>query len=85
MPVTSTEMNTKDLVGFAYNPNVPKASDVVERLLDALKLRNTSWVASTEELGVTEETLARTRVLVTAGGDGTILRAARVVAWKQRL
>ncbi len=80
MPVTATDMNTKDLVGFAYNPNVPKASEVVERLLDALKLRNTSWVASTEELGVTEETLVRTRVLITAGGDGTILRAARVVA-----
>ncbi len=27
-----------------------------------------------------DDTLARTRVLVTAGGDGTILRAARVVA-----
>ena len=33
MPVTATDMNTRDMVGFAYNPNVSKASDVVERLL----------------------------------------------------
>ena len=59
---------------------LPKASDVVERLLDALQLRENSWVASIEALDVSEEMLARTLVVVTAGGDGTILRAARVVA-----
>lgn len=73
-------MQNRDLVGFAYNPKLRKAAGVVERLLDTLQLRDSSWVASTEGLDVTEETLARTRVLVTAGGDGTILRAARVVA-----
>ena len=75
-----TEMSARDLVGFAYNPKLRKAADVVERLLDVLQLRDSSWVASSEALDVAEQTLARTRVLVTAGGDGTILRAARVVA-----
>jgi NAD+ kinase len=73
-------MSARDLVGFAYNPTAPKAESVVERLLDVLQLRDSSWVASTESLELAEETLARTRVLITAGGDGTILRAARVVA-----
>jgi NAD+ kinase len=73
-------MSARDLVGFAYNPKLQKAADVVERLLDVLQLRGRSWVASAEGLDVADETLARTRVLVTAGGDGTILRAARVVA-----
>ena len=73
-------MQNRDLVGFAYNPKVRRAADVVERLLDVLQLRDSSWVAPTEALDVSEEALVRTRVLVTAGGDGTILRAARVVA-----
>ncbi len=73
-------MSTRDLVGLVYNPNVPKAAGMVDRLLDTRLLRDNSWAASIEAFDVAEDTLLRTRVLITAGGDGTILRAARVVA-----
>jgi NAD+ kinase len=73
-------MPDTNLIGFAYNPLVPQAADLVTSLIDSLDLKDSSWVASTGQLDVPAETLARTSVVVTCGGDGTILRVARVVA-----
>ncbi len=73
-------MPDRNLTGFAYNPLVPQAADLVASLVDSLDLKDSSWVAPTGQFDVAEETLARTSVVVTCGGDGTILRVARVVA-----
>ena len=71
-------MPDRDLVGFVYNPRLPRAADLVASLVHSLGLEGSSWVASAAELDVAGEKLADTSVIVTAGGDGTILRAVRV-------
>ena len=73
-------MPEKKLVGFAYNQLLPRAEELVASLIDSLNLRESSWVAPAGDLQVGEEALSSTSAVVTAGGDGTILRVARVVA-----
>lgn len=73
-------MSDRNLVGFAYNPLVAQSADVVDSLVKSLDLQDTSWVAPAGELDVAKETLTNTSAVITAGGDGTILRVARVVA-----
>ena len=75
-----TTPSQKDLVGFAYNPMISRTSGFVESLVDELGLRHRSWVSAASDIDVDLERLQRTSVLVTAGGDGTILRVARRVA-----
>jgi NAD+ kinase len=73
-------MPEKKLVGFAYNPLLPRAEELVASLIDSLDLHESYWVASAGDLQIGEETLASTSAVVTAGGDGTILRVTRVLA-----
>ena len=73
-------MPDRDLVGFVHNPRVPEAAALVESLVRSLKLRDTSWVASAGDLQQSRETLAATSTIITAGGDGTILRTVQVAA-----
>ncbi len=71
---------SKDLIGFAYNPMISRTSGFVESLVDELGLRHRSWVSEASYVAEDLERLRRTSVLITAGGDGTILRVARRVA-----
>ena len=73
-------MAVRKLVGFAYNPQLPQAEELVASLIESLNRRASSWVAPAGDLEVGEEALSITSAVVTAGGDGTILRVARVVA-----
>ena len=73
-------MPPPDLIGFAYNPVIPRALEFVESLIDELGLGDASWAAAASDVDADSERLRRTSVLVTAGGDGTILRVARRVA-----
>ena len=73
-------MSDRDLVGLVHNPRVPATASLVGSLVESLGLGDRSWVASTADIEAGGETLARTSVIITAGGDGTILRAARAAA-----
>lgn len=73
-------MPDRTLIGLVYNPRVPQAADLVGMLVESLKLQETSWIVSSTELGVASDTLANTLVIITAGGDGTILRVVREAA-----
>ena len=73
-------MADRDLIGFVYNPRVPEAVGLVDSLVKSLGLQEKSWTASAAELQTRENMLAKTSLIVTAGGDGTILRAVRVAA-----
>ena len=73
-------MTDRNLVGLVHNPLVPEAGDLVRSLAESLKLRGTCWLASAAEIDVDGEALANTGVIITAGGDGTILRVVRVAA-----
>ena len=75
-----TTSSQKDLVGFAYNPMISRTSGFVESLVDELGLRHKSWVSAASDVDLHLERLQRTSALITAGGDGTILRVARRVA-----
>jgi NAD+ kinase len=67
-------------IGVTFNPQLPRAHDLAERLGRAVKGRGLDvWVdpdGSPEEL---QPLLAGTDLLVCLGGDGTVLRAARPV------
>jgi len=67
---------TKNLIGFVYNPKISASSSLVRSLIDDLNIEN-SWVGEPNNLGVTKAQLASTSTIVTAGGDGTILRTIR--------
>ena len=73
-------MSQRDLVGFVYNPRVPKAARLVSSLVKSLKLQDNSWTSAATQLDIGDETLANTSAIVTAGGDGTILRVVRIAA-----
>ena len=71
---------SKDLIGFAYNPMISRTPGFVESLVDELGLRGRAWVSEASYVAQDLERLRRTSALITAGGDGTILRVARRVA-----
>jgi NAD+ kinase len=73
-------MSDRDLVGLVHNPRVPATASLVDSLVESLDLWDRSWAASAADLEAGDERLARTSVIITAGGDGTILRAARAAA-----
>ena len=59
---------------------ISRTSGFVESLVDELGLRHKSWVSAASDVDLDLERLQRTSVVITAGGDGTILRVARRVA-----
>ena len=73
-------MPTQKLIGFVYNPRIPEAEALVDRLVDTLGLRGSVWVAPAETLDVDSETVNSTSTIIIAGGDGTILRVAQLAA-----
>ena len=73
-------MSDKSLIGLVYNPRVPEAAGLVHSLVKSLRLQDRAWVASATDLEISDETLADTSVIITAGGDGTILRVVREAA-----
>lgn len=68
-------------VGVLYHPKIPAAKDLSDRLVDALhSMKANAWLCSSWD---EEQMTARcdgTDVVVSVGGDGTILRVARTVA-----
>ncbi len=70
----------KTRIGFVYNALVPRASDLVASLIDSLGLVNSAWSSSADVVAERERELSETSTLITAGGDGTILRTVRVTA-----
>jgi NAD+ kinase len=73
-------MGQQRLVGLVYNAMVPEARKLVESFRDSLGLTGRSWLSTAESIDVGDDLLSRTEAIITAGGDGTILRAVRVAA-----
>ncbi|NPV07802.1 MAG: NAD(+)/NADH kinase [Anaerolineae bacterium] len=68
-------------LGILHHPKLPHSLDLAEDVALFLRERgHAAWIGSSwDPEGVTER-LAGTDVIITLGGDGTILRAARVCA-----
>ena len=73
-------MGINTLVGFIHNPVVPKAADLVKSLIRDLDLSDRSWISQPMKMQADQETLDATSLIVTAGGDGTIIRVVDKVA-----
>ena len=70
----------RHLIGFMQSRTIPGAPSVIRSLIDTLDLHDRSWVAPVDEEGIDPETLRATALIVTAGGDGTIIRVNRLAS-----
>jgi NAD+ kinase len=68
-------------VGILYHPHNQRALTLAKKLVQFLEAREVPcWLCSAWEGDGAREQIAGTDLIVTTGGDGTILRAAQVVA-----
>ena len=73
-------MTAHILVGLVYNSQLPDAARLVHTLVESLDLQKRCWVSSAAKIGDVDDRLESTSVVVTVGGDGTILRTVQVAA-----
>jgi NAD+ kinase len=64
-------------VGIIYNSRIPEALDFSTAILHELELSDTSWLSPAENLESLRPRAKNTDLVITVGGDGTILRAAQ--------
>ena len=67
-------------VGIIYNNRIPEALDLSVAILHELELSEGSWYSPAENLDSLKHRAQNTDLVVTVGGDGTILRAVRFTA-----
>ncbi|NQW23449.1 MAG: NAD(+)/NADH kinase [SAR202 cluster bacterium] len=67
-------------IGIIYNARVPEALDLSTAILHDLKLSESSWLAPAENLETLLPRAKNTDLVITVGGDGTILRAVHFTA-----
>ncbi|MGC8838931.1 MAG: NAD(+)/NADH kinase, partial [Anaerolineae bacterium] len=68
-------------VAFLHHPKIPESLSLAQEMeQETYRLGATAWLCSAwDERGI-QERLDDTDLVVTLGGDGTILRTARLVA-----
>lgn len=62
-------------IGIIYNARVPEALDLSTAILHELDLSQDSWISPAENLETLLPKAESTDLVITVGGDGTILRA----------
>lgn len=68
-------------IGILYRPQRKKARDLAEKLEESLSSRGVSaWRCSAWDEDKAKRQVAGTDLILSIGGDGTILRCARIVA-----
>ena len=73
-------MTKQRSVGIVYNPRIQGTQDLVAQMVQRLKLASGALVCSVEDLEQIKDRHPGVDLLVTVGGDGTILRAVQVAA-----
>lgn len=68
----------RHLVGIVFNGRLPEAQALAQRIAQVLEAE--AWLSPTEALDARAVQIARSRLVITVGGDGTILRTARLAA-----
>tara|TARA_Y100000758_G_C16055260_1_gene422948 strand:- start:1127 stop:2008 length:882 start_codon:yes stop_codon:yes gene_type:complete len=66
-------------VGIVYNPISPEAVLMAKKIRDDLCPVGNAWIEEIGSDGGLKSNMCKTDMLITVGGDGTILRAARSV------
>ncbi len=70
-------------VGVIYHPKIPAAKALSERLSEVLpSMRASAWACSSWDEEDMRTQLQDTDLVISVGGDGTILRVARAVAFQ---
>lgn len=70
-----------DDIGILFHPHKPISVPLAQELKDWLTTRGrTVWVASSWDEPAVQESIAHTDLVITLGGDGSLLRAARMAA-----
>lgn len=75
-------MNRPPKVGFVYNPHAVGAKDLVNKLVDLLELDQDVFVCAVGDLENIELNKSEVELIITVGGDGTILRTVHTAATK---
>ena len=73
-------MPNKKSIGFIYNARLSLSKKLCLEIIDKLNLSSMSWVSSAGDLESTNLQLPNTHIAVIVGGDGTILRATRILS-----
>ncbi len=67
-------------IGIIYNARIPEALDLSTAIVHELSLAQKSWISPAENPDSLRRQMKETDMVVTAGGDGTVLRAVRAAA-----
>lgn len=67
-------------VGIAYNDLIPEALDLAHAIAGEFNLGANSWILRAEDAADISRRAPRTDLVITIGGDGTILRVNRAIA-----
>ena len=73
-------MNGGEAMGFVFNAGMIEAKEIASSLVQRLNLGERAWLSSTVEIEEQPQRASDTGVIVTVGGDGTILRVVHAVA-----
>ena len=68
------------VIGVVYNDRVPEAVALTQELSRRYGSAEGSWSCSAAEVETVAQRMPSTHVVITVGGDGTILQAVRVTA-----
>ncbi|MFL2746570.1 MAG: NAD(+)/NADH kinase [Dehalococcoidia bacterium] len=71
-------MDKKTFIGFIFNESIPKSEELVNQLKSLLSNDYCIWTSPGDEINIKSTVLSDTKIVVTAGGDGTILKASRI-------
>ena len=71
-------MRPAKVVGVVYNARAPAAKSMVKELVERLNLGDRSWVEAAADVDSAASRAEETDLIITVGGDGTILRAAKL-------
>jgi NAD+ kinase len=71
-------MSSTKVIGIIYNDKAQRAVAKGKEILDSLMDTHKCWMQSTSYSGRIDPLIDRTDIIITVGGDGTILKAATI-------
>ncbi|HCG91393.1 MAG TPA: hypothetical protein DEZ08_06110 [Dehalococcoidia bacterium] len=69
-----------DLVAIIFNSINPEAVKLAEKIYNKISPMQNTWIIAADDIKSSEDKIKKTDLIITVGGDGTILRANRVSA-----
>ena len=72
-------MDKKTFIGFIFNESIQKAEELVNQLKSLLSNDYSIWTSPGDQINIKSSVLSDTKIVITAGGDGTILKASFMI------